>query len=86
MKSYRSQREKGMVSRREGNQFERGGGDKMSLLEKAVMDLWMKRCRAISRSSLGMLEVDGVRKVKMVTAARYLYPVVRGRSWTMRNE
>jgi len=70
MGSYRSQGEKGVVSRKKGNQFERGEGDKMSLLGKAAMDLWMARCRVTGGSCPGMLEVGGVKKMEAVTAAR----------------
>jgi len=79
MGSNRSQGEKGVVSREKGNQFERGEGDKMSLLGKVVMGLWMARCRVASGSCLGMLEVVVVGKVETATAARRLYSVVRSR-------
>ena len=38
MGSHRSQGVRGVVNRKKGNQCERGEGDKMSLLEKDVMD------------------------------------------------
>ena len=74
------------MSRKEGNRIERGEGDKTSLLEKVVMDLLIARCRVTSGSCLGMLEVEGVGRMEMVTAARCSYPVVRDRSWTTRKE
>jgi hypothetical protein len=48
MRSYCSQVEKGVVSRKKGNQIDRGEGDKMNLFEKAAMDLWMTGCRVTS--------------------------------------
>lgn len=86
MGSNCSQEEKGVVSRKKGNQIERGEGDKMSLLGKAAMGLSMARCRVTSGSCLGMLVVGVVGKVERATAARRLYSVVRSRFWTVKKE
>jgi len=58
------------VNRSEGNWRERSDDDKTSLPVKGAMDLWLAKCRVTGGSSLDMLEVEGERKVEMVTMVR----------------
>ena len=56
------------MSRKEVNQCE---GDKVSFPGKAALDPWSSGCRMAGWICLDMLEVEEVRKVRAVMAARH---------------